>query len=285
MGLYSRPRTIEEAVAVLAGSGFIVLAGGTDFYPARVGRALDENVVDITAVEGLRGIRKDGECWRIGATTTWRDIIDAPLPPLFDGLKLAAREVGGAQIQNAATVAGNLCNASPAADSVPVLVTLDARLELCSAAGTRVLSIADFIRGNRRTAARPDELVSAVLVPQRPAGAAGHFLKLGARRYLVISIAMVAGMMELDAAGRIMACRIAIGACSEVARRLPGLEQALLGRHISDSPEEAVEEQHFAALQPINDVRASADYRRDCALTLTQRLLRELAARLAGPPP
>ena len=166
MGLYLRPRTIEEAVAALADSRFVVLAGGTDFYPARVGRALDDNVVDITAVDALRGIHQNGDGWRIGATTTWRDVIDTPLPPLFDGLKLAAREVGGLQIQNAATVAGNLCNASPAADSVPVLMALDARLELRSAAGTRILPIADFIRGNRRTAVRPDELVSAILVPQ-----------------------------------------------------------------------------------------------------------------------
>jgi CO/xanthine dehydrogenase FAD-binding subunit len=283
MGLYLRPRTIEEAVAALAESRFVVLAGGTDFYPTRVGRALDENVVDITAVAALRGIHRDGDGWHIGATTTWRDVLDTPLPPLFDGLKLAAREVGGPQIQNAATVAGNLCNASPAADSVPVLMALDARLELRSAVGSRVLPIADFIRGNRRTAARPDELLSAILVPHCPARAAGHFLKLGARRYLVISIAMVAGIIALDAAGRIIACRIAIGACSEVAQGLPALEQALLGRHISDSPQDAVEPQHFAALRPIDDVRASADYRRDGAMTLTRRLLHELVTKLAEP--
>jgi CO/xanthine dehydrogenase FAD-binding subunit len=96
-----------------------VLAGGTDFYPARVGRAIDEDILDITAIGELRGIAEDADGWRIGATTTWSELIETRLPPLFDGLKLAAREVGGRQIQNAGTIAGNLCNASPAADGVP----------------------------------------------------------------------------------------------------------------------------------------------------------------------
>src|SRR5215813_11955281 len=137
MGLYLRPRTIEEAVAALAAGGPTVLAGGTDFYPARVGRALDDDVLDITAIAALRGIREVDEHWRIGATTTWRDVIAAERPALFDGLKLAAREVGGAQIQNTGTVAGNLCNASPAADGIPPLLSLDATVELSSRSGIR----------------------------------------------------------------------------------------------------------------------------------------------------
>src|SRR5258708_23073816 len=110
MGAYHRPRHLDEALSTLA-RPHIVLAGGTDFYPARVGRTIDEDVLDIGAIAALRGITADAQGWRLGATTTWSELIEADLPPLFDGLKQAAREVGGRQIQNAGTLAGNLCNA------------------------------------------------------------------------------------------------------------------------------------------------------------------------------
>ena len=110
---------------------------GTDFYPARVGRPVDENILDISGIAALRGILGRPGGWRLGATTTWGELIAADLPPLFDGLKQAAREVGGRQIQNAGTIAGNLCNASPAADGVPPLLALDAAVELASRTGSR----------------------------------------------------------------------------------------------------------------------------------------------------
>ncbi len=120
----------------------------------------------------------------------------ADLPPLFDGLKLAAREVGGAQIQNRGTLAGNICTASPAGDGMPNLMALDAQVELASLPGRRVIPAGDFIASYRRTVCRPDEIVTAILIPKRSRATRGHFLKLGARKYLVISIVMVAGVIE-----------------------------------------------------------------------------------------
>ena len=125
MAEYLRPETLEMALDALQGASFSVLAGGTDFYPARVDPAPGEDVLDISAVEGLRGIEELPDHWRLGALTTWGDIIRADLPAMFGGLKLAAREVGGVQIQNRGTLGGNLCNASPAADGVPPLLSLD----------------------------------------------------------------------------------------------------------------------------------------------------------------
>ncbi len=110
---YLRPASLEEALEALAARPLTVLAGGTDHYPARVGRDAVEDILDLTALASLRGISRTHAGWRIGAATSWTEIIEARLPPLFDALKLAAREVGGVQIQNAGTVAGNLCNASP----------------------------------------------------------------------------------------------------------------------------------------------------------------------------
>ncbi len=277
MGVYVRPETLEEALAARARGPLTILAGGTDIYPARVGRPLDDDILDISAIESLRGIARDGGArdgaWRIGATTTWSDLIAADLPVLFDGLKQAAREVGGWQVQNAGTIAGNLCNASPAADGVPALLALDAVVELASARGRRQIPLADFVQGNRRTACAGDEMVTAILVPARSDNARSRFLKLGARRYLVISIVMAAGCVETGDDGRVRAIALALGACSEVACRLPALEQALLGKPLDPG---LVEPGHLDALAPIDDCRASAGYRREAALELTRRLVAAL---------
>jgi len=274
MGSYQRPTSLPEALAALAAGPRIVLAGGTDYYPARVGRPLDDDLLDITAIRTLGGIAETEEGWRIGATATWSDLLAAPLPPLFDGLKAAAREVGGAQIQNAGTLAGNLCNASPAADGVPNLAALDATVHLASAAGERTLPVRSFVLGNRRTALRADEMVTAITVPRPARPARSAFLKLGARRYLVISIVMVAAVAEFDADGTIAAARVAVGACSAAAVRLPDLEAALAGHR----PDPAlVRPGHLAPIAPIDDVRATAAYRRDAALTLVRRAVEALA--------
>jgi CO/xanthine dehydrogenase FAD-binding subunit len=276
MGDYLRPTSLDQALQALA-RPWTVLAGGTDFYPARVGRAIDENVLDITAISALRGIAAGSDRWRLGATTTWSELLAAELPPLFDGLKQAAREVGGRQIQNAGTLAGNLCNASPAADGVPPLLALDAEVELAGRAGARRLPLSTFITGNRRTVLAPGELLVAIHVPRPARPSRSAFLKLGARRYLVISIAMAAGTLEIED-DRIAAARIAVGACSAVAQRLPALESALLGAPLDgDELANRVEAGQLAPLSPIDDVRGSAAYRRDAVATVLRRLLRSLA--------
>ena len=264
-------------MAALAGGGYRVLAGGTDHYPARVERTPEENLLDISGLAELRGIEVTPRHFRIGAGVTWTDLIRAELPPCFDGLKLAAREVGGVQIQNAGTIAGNLCNASPAADGLPNLLALDAVVDLASADGRRRLPVGEFVAGNRKTQRRPEELVTAILVPRSVEDARSTFLKLGARKYLVISIVMVAAVLEIDR-DRIRSARIAVGACSEVARRLEALEQALAGRPLGPSLGTTVEPGHMAPLTPIDDIRASAAYRCQAALVLVRRALDGLAA-------
>jgi len=275
MADYLRPTSLNEALQALA-RPWTVLAGGTDFYPARVGRAIDDNVLDITAIAALRGIVAGPDGWRLGAITTWSELIEAELPPLFDGLKQAAREVGGRQIQNVGTLAGNLCNASPAADGVPPLLALDAEVELAGRAGIRRLPVAAFITGNRRTVLAPGELLVALHVPKPRRLARSAFLKLGARRYLVISIAMAAATLEIEA-DRIVSARIAVGACSAVAQRLPALEAALAGAPLDRRLADRVEAAQLAPLSPIDDVRGSAGYRSDAVVTLLRRLLRGLA--------
>ena len=148
-------------------------------------------------------------------------------------------------------------------------------MELASRGGSRTLPLAEFILGPRKTARRADELVTAIRVPAPRHPARSHFLKLGARKYLVISIAMAAIVLEAEKR-TVRAARIAVGACSPVARRLAALERALVGCRLERMPD-AVRVEQFHVLQPIDDVRASAEYRRHAAMTLVRRGLQTLA--------
>jgi CO/xanthine dehydrogenase FAD-binding subunit len=277
MNLYLRPNSVDEAVSMLAQSQGTILSGGTDFFPALGDQAPRGAMVDVSGIRDLRRITSTAEEHRIGGLATWTEIIASSLPPAFDALRSAAREIGGVQIQNRGTIAGNLCNASPAADSVPPLLALDAELELVSTAGIRRIPLSQFIVGNRKTVRRPDELLTTVIVPRTRDQAKSVFLKLGARRYLVISIAMVAAVIQADENHRIGDARVAVGSCSVVARRLDALEGALIGLPLKSGIGNAVLAKHLSPLAPIDDVRATADYRRDAAMTLVSRALEACA--------
>lgn len=270
--MYWQPTTCDEAVRLLASEGGVLVAGGTDIYPSLVDRPPPERLIDLSRCSDLRGIATTPSHVRIGGATTWTDILRADLPRSFAGLAAAAREVGSIQIQNRATLGGNLCNASPAADGVPALLALDASVELTGPEGRRTLPLDAFVLGNRRTARRPDEILTAILVPRSLNAAGSAFVKLGARRYLVISIVMVAATILVGPDARISEARIAVGSASAAARRLRGLEARLVGsdpRTLWDrmSPED------FAELSPIDDVRATAAYRLDASRELVARAI------------
>ncbi|TPK91242.1 MULTISPECIES: xanthine dehydrogenase family protein subunit M [unclassified Mesorhizobium] len=270
---YAKPTTVDEALALLGEDRWRILAGGTDFYPAQGAKPFRDNILDINALAELRGIAEADDHWRIGARTTWTDIVRHPLPVAFDALKSAAREVGSVQIQNVASVAGNLCNASPAADGVPGLLALDADVELRSAKAVRHLPLGEFILGNRRTALQPDEMVAAIRVPKRSAIGTSAFVKLGARRYLVISIAMAAARLVVEG-GVIADAAIAVGSCSAVARRLAGVEAVLRGQPVTSALADRVLSAPIDELSPIADVRGSAEYRQDAAREIVARAVR-----------
>lgn len=268
---------LQHALERLSHQSTDLLAGGTDWYPALQGAVPPEAVLDIKRIESLQSITDDAEGWRIGAGVTWSALIQADLPPVFDALKAAGREVGSIQIQNSATLAGNLCNASPAADGVPPLLALDASIELSSLAGTRILPLEHFILGVRRTDRAPDELVTAIRIPHWNSSSISRFSKLGARTYLLISIAMLAVTLELDKEGRILQARVAVGSCSPVAVRLAQLESELTGQLMSDtSLATRCSTEHLACLSPIDDVRATAEYRLLAAEEMLRRVITEL---------
>lgn len=281
MTAYARPQTLRDALGILSDRPHRILAGGTDVYPADAaavgwGRpGLDHRdsppVLDITGIDTLAGIRRFPDRIELGALVTWTEAIEDDLPAWFDCVRLAAREVGGRQIQNRGTVAGNLCNASPAADGVPALLVLNARVRLQRRDGSREIPLREFITGNRRTCLAPGELMTAIVIPSPAPAARSTFLKLGARRYLVISIAMVAACLDVKD-GRIRDARLAVGACSEIAQRLTDLEARIEGVPVAEAPD-MVRDEDLASLAPLDDVRASAPYRLHGARVLVRRAL------------
>jgi len=272
--LYAQPTRLDEALDLAARYQPRILAGGTDVM---VGAGVDllGPVLDITRIPEIKGISVGVAVVTIGAGVTWTDLLRADLPSGFAGLKAAAREVGSVQIQNRATIAGNLCNASPAADGVPPLLTLDAELEIRSSTGKRHIALSEFTTGNRRTRLETGELVTAIHIPRRLADGRSSFVKLGSRRYLVISIVSVAALLRPDAMGAIEEARIAVGACSTVPKRLPAIEAVLVGQKLSDALLARVDAQHLTELSPIDDVRATAGYRRDAALQVVRQAILE----------
>lgn len=268
---YMAPTRMADALSLLQEAGPRIVAGCTDFFPSRQRGQVSDNLLDITRVAECRGIAPHAGGWRIGAAATWSELVRTPLPPAFDGLKRAAREVGAIQIQNRGTLAGNICNASPAADGVPALLTLGAEVEICALRGTRVVPLSAFIQGPRKVDLGPDEMVSALLIPALSAHARGGFVKLGSRRHMVISIAMVAVLAEITG-GRLGDLRIAVGSCAPVATRLPALEARLAGLSRAEvQAADLADPAGLAPLSPITDIRGTAEYRHAVVAELCRR--------------
>jgi len=271
---YARPQSMTEALRLLAECGWRVLAGGTDLYPG-AGTRLTGPVLDLGGL-ALSGI-ETGEGLRIGGATPWAAIAEADLPLACRALQQAARQVGGRQVQVAGTIGGNLCNASPAADGVPPLLALEAEVELVSVAGRRRLALREFLLGPRRTALQPGEILAAVVIPEATLAGRSTFVKLGARSHLVISIAMVAARLVVEG-GQVRAASVAVGSCSPVAVQLPAVEAALAGAPVVEAVDRVTAADVQAALSPIDDVRATADYRRVAAVELVRRAVAEALA-------
>jgi len=274
-------RSVAHALEVLADHPHAMpVAGATDFIPAvRAGRWRPQLAVDISRLEDLRYLDRSGSSLEIGALTSHAELASSPLVRQFiPVLAEAAGCVGDGQVRARATLGGNLCTASPAADTVPALLVLDASVRLLSRAGERCLRLEDFLQGPGRTALAPGELLAGVTVPLPPAGSGMAFEKLGRRKVLACSVVNAAALLAplgglAGEEGCIHHARLALGAVAPVAVRCRPSEECLVGR----PPDAAVFDEAAAAavrsIQPIGDVRASAEYRRAVSVPLARRCL------------
>lgn len=274
---FHEPTSVADAVALgarLGGEGRF-LAGGTDLIiQMRRGRIAPRHVVSLHRIAGLDGIAVDGVV-RLGALVTHRSVercahFEGPLRALVEG----AEVVGGHQIRNVATVGGNVVNASPAADVVPVLLALDASLTCVSPDGERTLSLDGFLTGPGQTARRPGELLTSIRFDRLPPLSATAFLKAGRRKAMEISVVCVAVRLTLDAAReRCLEARIALGAVAPTTMRARGAERVLEGQGLTDDVVRRAGQLAAGECQPISDVRASARYRRLLVETLVPRAI------------
>ena len=260
--MYYRPDKINEALDSLSREKLTIAAGCTDLLPSTQQDNLGDNILDISGIKSLRNIDFENGFRRIGSGVTWTDIVENNnLPNCYDMLKECSLQIGSQQIQNLGTIGGNLCNASPAADGVPCLLSLDASIELLSVNGKRVLKLEDFIKGSRKTELQNNEILSAILIPKEAEIGRSSFLKLGARKYLVISIAMIACKLNLEK-DIISDIAISVGSCSAVAKRIKSLENMLIGKSIKDELTTIILNYNYKNyLSPINDIRGTNTYR------------------------
>jgi carbon-monoxide dehydrogenase medium subunit len=281
---YHEPTSIEEAVALGArfGEAGRFLAGGTDLMiQMRRGRVAPRHVLSLHRVAGLDRIEVDGAV-RLGALVTHRAIERCPhfqggLRALVEG----AEVVGGHQIRNVGTVGGNIVNASPAADVVPVLLALDATVTCLGPDGERTLPLDGFLTGPGQTARRPGELLTSVRFDRLPPRAATAFLKAGRRKAMEISVVCVAVRLVLDVAHRrCQEARIALGAVAPTTMRARAAERALEGQPLTDEALRHAGRLAAEECHPIDDVRASARYRRLLVETLVPRAVRRSLARI-----
>ena len=273
-------RTLAEALAALArpATDTHLLAGGTDLMvELHSGRTRPAMVIDLWRVDELRGIRAEAGGLRLGALTTCSELRASALArERADILVAAAREVGAVQIQNRATLGGNLGTASPAADLVPVLFALGARVELVSVRGRREIAVEDFVTGYRATARAQDELVASIRIPPRAPGERRLFRKVGTRRAQSIAKLVVALAAELDD-GRVRVLRTGAGALAERTLRLAALERELAGRAPDpDAITRAVACCLREDVRPRDDLRSSADYRRQVLARILAGMLGSL---------
>ncbi len=284
---YHAPGSVAEAIALAArfGDDARFLAGGTDLViQMRRGRLAPRHLVSLCRVPGLDRIAVDGSI-ALGAGVTHRALERSPfVRGALRGLVEGAEVVGGHQIRNMGTVGGNIVNASPAADVVPVLLALDARVTLVGSSGERTLPLEDFLLGPGRTARRPDELLTAISFPAPGPGTATAFLKAGRRRAMEISVACVAACLTLDTGGRCVDARIALGAVAPTTMRARAAERVLAGQRPTGDALREAGRAAAAECEPIGDVRASARYRRVLVETLVPRALGRCAERAGATP-
>jgi CO/xanthine dehydrogenase FAD-binding subunit len=281
------PEDLDGALALLAesdGQGAIMpLAGGTNMIVDLRARSVAPSaLVSIGKVPGMRGIEIAGGRVRMGGRTTVSDMLrSAELGAVAPSLVESAGLFAGQMVRNTATVAGNICSGSPAADLVPPLLVLDADVTLTSHSGSRTLALADFFHGYKQMERRPDELLIEVSWPVPLETAVNLFYKLARRKGDAITVVGVAVAMGVEA-GKCRGVRIALGSVAPIVKRAIAAEKMLEGMTLTPESIEAASRTAVEEVSPLDDVRASAGYRSHCVHVLTRRLLTRAWERLAG---
>ena len=283
---FEKPQSLQDVLALIANneketaedSGHVLLAGGSNILPAfRANQGSPEVVVDLSGIDELRYIEVGDGRARIGGRTTVSDILDHPdMPTLAPALHQCCKIFAGQMVRNVATIAGNIGCGSPASDSVPPLLVLDAEVVLVSKDGERSVALDEYFTGYKQTVRQAHELISEISWPLPAANAASLFRKVGRRKGDAITVVGVAVHFEQEN-GVCNSLRIALGAVGPTVYRAKRAEALLRGNAVSAELIDEVAQAAAADSAPIDDVRASGDYRKQVIGTVTRRLLRQAA--------
>ena len=281
---YAAPTSIEEAVSVLAGDVHAqVYAGATDFIPQlRMGRPEPGVAVDLKRIDRLTGLRREGDMWVIGAAApSVRLGEEEDLVAELPGLVEAAALIGSDQIQSRASLGGNLCNASPAADSVPAMVVNNGRAVIAGPAGIRTIPVASVVTGPGSTSLDDGEFLVELVFDRPPPRTADAYLRFIPRTEMDIAVVGAGARLTLDEAGRCRAVSVALGAVAPTVVTVPAAAEILTGRRLTDEALKRVAAEASAVCNPIDDKRGTKAYRRQVAGVLAVRALKLAADRAA----
>lgn len=272
---YEAPDTLEGAVALLAAANgdARVLAGGTDLLVQMRADVLDPAlIVDIKKIPETRAVTEDKGGWRIGAAVTGAELKEhARLKRVWPGVVEAANLIGSTQVQGRATLGGNLCNGSPAADSVPALIAAGAVATLAGPRGKRDLPVEDVMLGPRKLALQKGEMVASFLLPPRAARSSDAYLRFIPRTEMDIAVVGAGVSLTVDGAGIITAARVALGAVAPRVLLVPEAAQAIVGSRLDAAAQERLEAAARAACRPIDDKRGTTEFRIQVAGVLARR--------------
>lgn len=272
---YEAPESLEGAVALLAGArgDARVLAGGTDLLVQMRADVLEpELIVDIKRIPETRAVTEDKGGWRIGAAVTGAELKEHPrLKRVWPGVIEAANLIGSTQVQGRATMGGNLCNGSPAADSVPALVAAGALASLVGPRGRRDLAVEDVMLGPRKLALDKGEIVASFLLPPRPARSSDAYLRFIPRTEMDIAVVGAGVSLTVDGAGIVTAARVSLGAVAARVLLVPEAAQAIVGSRLDEPAQRRLEAAARAACRPIDDKRGTTEFRIQVAGVLARR--------------
>ncbi|HKB55487.1 MAG TPA: xanthine dehydrogenase family protein subunit M [Ramlibacter sp.] len=272
---YEAPETLDAAVSLLAHAGgeAHVLAGGTDLLvQMRAGRVAPSLLVDIKRIPELRSIAPCNGGWRIGAAVTGMELIEhESFAAAWPGIVEAVGMIGSIQVKGRATLAGNLCNASPAADSVPALIAADALVTLAGPAGRREVPVEQIAIGPGRTSLVPGEILVSFLLPPRPPRSADAYLRFTPRTEMDIAVVGAGVNLTLDPGGTCREARVSLGAVAQRALLIPEAAAALVGTRIDDAALQRLAQAASAACRPIDDKRGTREFRTTVAGVLARR--------------
>ncbi|MDG1196921.1 MAG: xanthine dehydrogenase family protein subunit M [Actinomycetota bacterium] len=281
---YASPSSVEEATGVLAGAlSAQVFAGATDVVPQiRAGRKQPEILVDLKGIKELLNVSNEATHWRVGAATpTARLTQNSDFSSEFPGLSEAAGLIGSDQIQNRSSLGGNLCNGSPAADSVPAMVVNGVRAVVAGGSGSRTVPVSEIVTGPGKTSLADDEFIVEFEIDHMPAHTGDAYLRLIPRTEMDIAVVGVGVRVTLDDEGKINAADIVLGAVAPTIVRVPEAEAALVGNQINDEILATVSAAASAACNPIDDKRGTIAYRKQVAGVLAKRAVLLAAERAA----